>query len=86
MYHIIILNRSVFNKNYNIIIIKPVSKNVCINFPKMLYYDRTDASKEIDDNKPSGSKECIICSNCYFSNKRSRFQVTVCNCCRDVIY
>lgn len=52
----------------------------------MLYYDRTDASKEIDDNKPSGSKECIICSNCYFSNKRSRFQVTVCNCCRDVIY
>ena len=27
----------------------------------MLYYDRIDVSKDIDVNKTSVSKECIIC-------------------------
>ena len=31
----------------------------------MLYYDRTDASEDINADKTSSSKECIICHYFY---------------------
>lgn len=42
----------------------------------MLYYDRIDAFEDIDVNKTSGSKECIIFQYCY-SYKSFRFQSSV---------
>ena len=46
----------------------------------MLYYDRTDKSKEINLAKSSKSKECMIFPNCFF-NHRFKFQGSVCNGC-----
>ena len=41
----------------------------------MLYYDRTDVFVDIDVNKTSGSKECIICRYWYFWIKGSNFKI-----------
>ena len=46
---------------------------------KILYYDRTDGSPEIDINKPSASNKCDICDYWYFLNKEITFQRYVCN-------
>ena len=50
----------------------------------MLYYDRIDAFEDIDVNKTSGSKECIIFQYCY-SYKSFRFQSSVCKSFYDVL-
>ena len=42
----------------------------------MLYYDRIDAFEDIDVNKTSGYKKCIIFQYCY-SYKSFRFQSSV---------
>ena len=57
------------------ITIKYFWKNVHVNNINMLYFDRIDVSEGIDDNKTSASKECIICHNLYFSDKRSAMSV-----------
>ena len=44
----------------------------------MLYDDRNDVSEGIDVNKTSQSKECDICHDWYFLNKRFKFQSYVC--------
>ena len=45
----------------------------------MLSYERIDVSESIDVNETSTSKECIICYQWYFLNKKFMFQPTVCN-------
>ena len=54
----------------------------------MLYYDRIDAFEDIDEdidvNKTSGSKECIIFQYCY-SYKSFRFQSPFCKSFYDVL-
>ena len=40
---------------------------LCMKY-KMLEYDRTDISEEIDLNKTSASKECDICNYWYFKD------------------
>ena len=50
----------------------------------MLYYDRIDAFEDIDVNKTSGSKKCIIFQYCY-SYKSFRFQSSVCKSFYDVL-
>ena len=56
-----------------------------MNNIKMLYYDRTDVSEEIEINKISASKECDICHYWYFLNKVFKFQPHVCNKCHDLL-
>ena len=51
----------------------------------MLSFDRIGASKGIDINKTSASKECSICHYWYFLNKGFKFQPHVCNRCHDVL-
>ena len=51
----------------------------------MLYYDRIDASKGIEVNKTSASKECDVCHYWYFLNYSSKFQPNVCNRCDDLL-
>ena len=41
---------------------------------KLLYHNKTDASKEININKTSASKGCDICHYWYFLNKEFTFQ------------
>ena len=50
----------------------------------MLQYDRIDASKGIDINKASESKECMLCDYWYFKDIRDKFQPYVCNSCHAV--
>ena len=40
---------------------------------KMLQYDRIDVSEEIDNNKTSESKECILCHYCYSKDVGYKF-------------
>ena len=68
-----------------IIIIKCFWKNVQKNILKMLYYDRIDVFVDIDVNKTSASKECIICRYWHFLDKGFKFQNVVCNRCHDVL-
>ena len=50
----------------------------------MLYYDRTDISKEIDIAKSNNNKEYMIC-HYWFFNHGFKFQDYVCNGCHDLI-
>ena len=43
----------------------------------MLYYDRTNVSKEIGPTKSNKSKECMIC-HYWFSNDGFKFQDSLC--------
>ena len=47
----------------------------------MLQYDRIDVSEEIDINKTSESKECMICHYWYFKDIGYKFQPYLCNVC-----
>ena len=80
-FHIIILIKSVFNKNenkyyYNIFLGKGSYKcksykkyiyvDICILW--MIYYDMIDVFEGIDDDKATASKECDVCHYWYFLN------------------
>ena len=51
---------------------------------KTLQYDRIDVSEGIDINKPSESKECMLCHYWYFKGVVSKFHPYVCNGCHAV--
>ena len=42
-------------------------------------------SEEIDTNKTSASKECILCHYWYFKDVGFKFKPHVCNKCHDVL-
>ena len=95
MFHnVIILIRSVFNKNsnyyYNIFLEKAsfeLPKKYKIKYKiKMLYYDRIDVFEGIGVNKTSEFSECDICHYWYFLNKGFKFKSYVCNKCHDLVY
>ena len=48
---------------------------------KMLQYEKIDASKRIDINKTSTSKECMLCHYWVFKDVGSKFEEHVCNGC-----
>ena len=97
-YNVIILTKSVVNKNkneyyYNIILEKDSYKNKSnteyfyMNFSilYMLYFDRIDVSEGIDVNKKCASKECNICHYWYFFNYSFKFQPNVYNRCHELL-
>ena len=43
----------------------------------MLYYDKIDISKGIDDNETNDSHKCIICNYYYFLKVNFRFKPKV---------
>ena len=49
----------------------------------MLYYGRSDISKEIDPTKCNNSKECMICHYWFFDHG-FKFQDSACNSCHDL--
>ena len=46
-----------------------------------MQYDRIDVSEGIDINKTSESKECMLCTYCYFKDIGCYFQSYLCNGC-----
>ena len=50
----------------------------------MLQYDRINISEEIDINKASKSKECMLCYYWYFKDVGYKFQPYLCNGCHSV--
>ena len=50
----------------------------------MLQYDRIDISEEIDINKTSKSKECMLCHYWYFRDVDYKCQLYLCNGCHIV--
>ena len=40
-----------------------------MNEINLIYYDRSDVSEEIDVNKSSKSRECIVCRYRYYLSK-----------------
>ena len=50
----------------------------------MLYYDKIDVSEEIDVNKSSKSKECMIFYDWYFLDSGYTYEPKVCNDCHDI--
>ena len=51
----------------------------------MLQYEKIDISEEIDINKTSASKECMLCHYWYFKDGGYKFEPHVCNKCHDVL-
>ena len=49
----------------------------------MLYYDKIDIRQGSDVAKSNNSKKCMVC-HYWFSNRRFRFQDSVCNGCHDL--
>ena len=58
---------------------KCFSKDIHVNNFKMLSYDKIVASKGIDVNKTSASKDCIICHYWYLLDEESKFQPNIYN-------
>ena len=50
----------------------------------MLQYDRIDLLEEIDINKTSESKKCMLCHYWYFKDSNFKFQPYLCNGCHAV--
>ena len=46
---------------------------------------KIDVSEGIDTNKTSVSKECMLCHYWYFKDVGFKFELHVCNKCRDVL-
>ena len=46
---------------------------------------KIDVSEGIDTNKTSVSKECMLCHYLYFKDVGFKFELHVCNKCRDVL-
>ena len=51
----------------------------------MLQYERIDVSEEIDINKTSLSKECMLCHYWFFKDVGFKFEEHVCNGCHDFL-
>ena len=51
----------------------------------MLQYKKLGVSEEIDINKTSTSKECMLCHYWYFKYVGFKFDSNVCNKCHDVL-
>ena len=51
----------------------------------MLQYEKINASKGIDVNKTSLSKECMLCHYWFFKDIGFRFEPHVCNGCHDLL-
>ena len=51
---------------------------------KMLQYDRIGVSEEIDINKTSELKECMLCHYWFFKDVSCKFQPYACNGCHAV--
>ena len=51
---------------------------------KMLQYEEIDASKRIDINKTSTSKECMLCYYWVFKDVGFKFEEHVCNGCHNL--
>ena len=51
----------------------------------MLQYEKNDASKGIDVNKTSASKECKLCHYWFFKDVGFKFEKHVCNWCHDLL-
>ena len=47
----------------------------------MLQYEKIDVSEEIDTNKTSASKECMLCHYWYFKDVGFKFEPHVCDKC-----
>ena len=52
---------------------------------KILQYEKIDVSEEIDTNKTSASKECMLCQYWYFKDVGFKFEPHVYNKCHDVL-
>ena len=50
-----------------------------------MQYEKIDISEEIDINKTSASKECMLCHYWYFQDVGYKFEPRVCNKCHDVL-
>ena len=50
-------------------------------FKKTLQNKRIDISEEIDIDKTSLSRECMICHYQYFNDVRFKFESNICNKC-----
>ena len=51
----------------------------------MLEYKRIDISEEIDINKTSKSKECMLCHYWYFLDKNVSYGPYLCNGCYNIM-
>ena len=51
----------------------------------MLQYKKLNVSEEIDTNKTSASKECMLCQHWYFKDVGFKFEPHVYNKCHDVL-
>ena len=51
----------------------------------MLQYEKINASKGIDVNKTSASKECELCHYWFFKDIGFKFEEHVCNKCHDLL-
>ena len=54
---------------------------LCMNYVKMLKYDRIDISEGIVANKTNLSKECDICHYWYFKDNCFKYEPYLCNGC-----
>ena len=52
---------------------------------KMLQYGEISVSEEIDTNKTSASKECMLCHYWYFKDVGFKFEPLVCIKCHDIL-
>ena len=59
-------------------------RQVFVSVTKMLQYDWIDVSEEIDINKTSESKECMLSHYWYFKDIDYKFQPYICNGCHAV--
>ena len=51
----------------------------------MLEYDRIDISEGIDINKTNELEECDICRYWYFKDNGFKYELYLCNGCRDLM-
>ena len=54
---------------------------VCIEYKKIISYERIDKSEFVDFSKSQESKVCMICHYFYFKDG-FKYQPYVCNACR----
>ena len=59
--------------------------NVCMNYKRILEYDRIDISEGIDINKTNKSKECMLCHYWYFLNKNFSYEPYLCSGCYNIM-
>ena len=58
--------------------------NVCMNYKKMLEYDRINISEGIDVNKTNKSKECMLCHYWCFLDKNFSCGPFLCDGCYNI--